>query len=86
MKGYVYILEDSLRRYYVGSTSDLPRRLRQHRSGHTQTTDRMLDWKVVLEQEYDSLETARGVERKIKGLKRKDYIRKMVEDGRIRIK
>ncbi|MDO8648939.1 MAG: GIY-YIG nuclease family protein, partial [Candidatus Peregrinibacteria bacterium] len=31
----VYILEGS--RYYVGSTSDLDRRLLEHREGHTHT-------------------------------------------------
>ncbi len=38
---------------------------------------------LVLKQNYSSLETARKIERKIKKLKRKDYIEKMVKEGYI---
>lgn len=78
MKGYVYILKDRDGRYYVGSTSHVPRRLAQHEHGHTQTTHRMNQPMLVLVQEYENLTKARKVERKIKKLKRKDYIEKMV--------
>lgn len=85
-KGFVYILEDENGSYYVGSTVDVERRLRQHRGGHTQTTAKMRGLRLVLSQEYDSLEKARKVELKIKRLKRKDYLAKMVSEGLIRIK
>jgi putative endonuclease len=85
MKGYVYILKDTVGKFYVGSTNDVDRRLNQHISGHTQTTNRMTAPNLVLVQEYDSLVIARKIERKIKGLKRKDYIEKMVKEGYIRI-
>ncbi len=42
--------------------------------------------KLVLSQQYDSLVMARKIERKIKFLKRKDYIEKMVKDGCIKMK
>ena len=83
MKGYVYILKDSKGKFYVGSTTDVKRRLDQHSSGHTQTTKRMDKPCLVLVQEYDSLIMARNIERKIKNLKRKDYIEKMVNEGYI---
>jgi len=41
--------------------------------------------KLVFSQEYPSIEIARKVERKIKKLKRKDYIEKMVAEGYIKI-
>lgn len=84
-KGYVYILKDKGGKFYVGSTDNLERRLKQHKSGHTQTTRNMDNFKIVLKQEYDSLDLARKVELKIKKLKRKDYVEKMVNDGYIRI-
>lgn len=86
MKSYVYILKDKRGRFYVGSTLDMERRLKQHFSRHTQTTRNMKEPELVLSQEYENLETARRVERKIKKLKRKDYIEKMVKDGHIKMK
>jgi len=45
----------------------------------------MKNLEIVLSQEYTTLTEARRVERKIKKLKRKDYLGKMVADGYIRI-
>ncbi|MDP3051977.1 MAG: GIY-YIG nuclease family protein [bacterium] len=85
MKGFVYILKDEKGKFYIGSTVDIRRRLKQHNSAHTKTTHRMQNPKLVLIQEYNSLEIARKIERGIKNLKRKDYIEKMINDGYIRI-
>ena len=85
MSAYVYILEDKDGRFYIGSTQDLERRLRQHKNVQTQTTRNMNDPVLVLSQEYVTLTEARFVERRLKRLKRKDYIRKMIGDGRIKM-
>ncbi len=85
MKGYIYILRDSRDKFYIGSTSDIKRRLRQHELGHTQTTRNTTMPKVVLIQEVDSLTRAREIEKKLKQMKRKDFIEKIVADGYIRI-
>ena len=85
MTAYVYILQDKNGRLYVGSTSTLEKRLEQHARGYTQTTRNMLNPKLVLSQEVPSLAIARKVERRIKKMKRKDYIEKMVSDGYIKI-
>ncbi len=86
MKAFVYILKDEKGKFYVGSTSDLIRRLKQHEKKHTQTTRNMDKPKMVFSQEYPSLDIARKIERKIKLLKRKDYIEKMIINGYIKIK
>lgn len=85
-KGFVYILKNKQGRFYIGSTDNLVRRLHQYEFGHTQTTRNMKEFKNVLAQEYPSLGIARKIERKIKKLKRKDYIEKMITDGYIRMK
>lgn len=85
-KGYVYILKSESGKFYVGSTDDPKRRLNQHFLGHTQTTRNMHNPKPVLIQDYDSLELARKVERKIKNMKRGDYIEKMIAEGYIKLK
>ena len=86
MKAYVYILQDESHRFYIGSCVNMEKRFRQHELGHTATTMRMKNPKLVLSQMYNSLQEARLVERKIKKLKRKDYIVKMVSEGYIKIK
>ena len=86
MTGYLYILKDVKSKFYIGSTSDIKRRMNQHLSGQTQTTRNMTSPELVFTQEYETLEQARKIERKIKKLKRKDYIEKMIADGFIKIK
>ncbi len=85
MSAFIYILEDNNGKFYIGSTDNLERRIHQHELGHTQTTRNMAQPKIVFYQEYGDLEKARGVERKLKMLKRKDYIRKIILDGYIKI-
>ncbi len=86
MKGYVYILKSSDQRFYIGSTNNLERRLRQHHSGHTHSTKRMSDLTLVFNQQYDSLPEAREIELKLKKLKRHDYIEKIIQDGFIKMR
>lgn len=70
----------------IGSTNNLARRLIQHVHGHTWTTQRRINPKLVLSQEYPTLLEARQVELRIKRLKRKDYVEKMIADGYIKLR
>jgi len=85
-KAYVYILKDKKEAFYIGSTSNIVNRLKQHtdRKDVDSTTYRMKDPQVVLVQEYPSIELARKIERKLKKLKRRDYIEK-IREGYIKI-
>jgi len=85
MKNFVYILRDDKGKFYIGSTNNLKRRLSAHLNGHTQTTSRMINPVIVLAQEYETLECARKIERRLKKLKRRDYIEKMVKEGYIKM-
>jgi predicted GIY-YIG superfamily endonuclease len=85
MPAHVYILKDDNGKYYVGSTNDFTRRIKQHDQKHTFTTRRMKNPKLVFSQEYPTLVAARNIEYRIKKLKRKDYIDKIVHDGFIKI-
>ncbi|MDO8536970.1 MAG: GIY-YIG nuclease family protein [bacterium] len=83
----VYILE-SLRdgRFYIGSTENLSQRLRHHRGGFTHSTKRFGEVKVVFTQSFPSLAEARKIEMRLKKLKRKDYLRKIIKDGEIKMR
>jgi putative endonuclease len=84
MEAQVYILQGSSGRYYVGSTTDVARRMSQHARGQTHTTKRIGDtFELVFTQKFDSIDQARKVERKIKSWKRKDFIQKIIKDGKI---
>jgi len=64
---WVYILRGDAGRHYIGSTTDLERRLREHRRGHTYSTRRIGDnLAVVAAVEMDSLDEARALEREMK--------------------
>ena len=59
MKYTVYVLKDARGMLYKGVTNNLSRRLKEHRSGKTITTRRMLDIGVVYEEVYNSFPEAR---------------------------
>jgi len=64
---WVYILRGSSGRYYIGSTSDLSRRLEQHRNGHTYSTRRLgMLLELAAAREVASLAEARKLERELK--------------------
>ncbi|MBI5469956.1 GIY-YIG nuclease family protein [Candidatus Kaiserbacteria bacterium] len=82
---WVYILKTKSGKFYIGSTENLDTRLKHHLRGATPSTKRLQAEALLLKQEYSTIEDARVVEKKIKKLKRHDYIEKMVKDGYIRL-
>ncbi len=83
----VYILQNHITgTYYIGSTTDLARRMKQHVSGQTPTTKKSHAISLVFSQEYNTLREAREIERRIKKWKRKDFIDKIVIDQEIHIR
>lgn len=83
---WVYILKTKADKYYIGSTSNLEERIKHHKRGFTPSTKSLGFDSLLLSQEYQTLKEARLVERKIKNLKRRDYIEKIIKDGYIKIK
>ncbi len=59
MKYTTYVLRDQNGKLYKGVTNNLMRRLKEHRSGHTITTSRMVGLEVVYIEEYSSFIEAR---------------------------
>jgi putative endonuclease len=59
---WVYILCSSSGRYYIGSTENLERRLREHKRGSNHTTHRLGELTLVAAKEMPSIAEARGLE------------------------
>ena len=84
---YLYILQSKKTgQYYVGSTTDIKRRLKQHFSKTHPTSKRLFPFKLVFQQECVDVDVARRIERRIKKLKRRDYIDKIIADGQIKMR
>lgn len=83
----VYILK-SLKngRYYVGSTNNLERRLKEHNQGTSRYTSFTKPFEIVFNQSFESIETARRVELKLKRYKSKKILDEIVEDGYIKLR
>ncbi len=78
---YVYILRSlKNKRYYIGSTNDLVRRLSEHNRGHTKSTRFSKPFKLVFNQEYQTLIKARQIELKLKRFKSRHIIDKIVTE------
>ena len=71
-KGYLYILECNHGKYYTGSTTNLEKRLDQHKSGKgANFTSKHLPVKLVYFEEFDRIDLAFYREKQVQGLSRK---------------
>ena len=60
---------DSSERFYIGHTSNLERRLKEHNSGKTSSTKGYFPWKVVYTEDYETKLEAYNREMEIKSYK-----------------
>jgi putative endonuclease len=82
--GYVYILRSQKNnRFYIGSTDNIDKRLKEHNLGKSKYTSESGPWKIVFQQEFGTLKLARQVEIKLKKLKNKNVLEKIINKGKI---
>ncbi len=80
---WMYILRNvKTNRYYIGSTNNWQRRLREHLSGKTRTTRILKTFELVYIEEFDNIVDARTREKKLKSYKSKKYIEWLIKKGR----
>ena len=75
----VYVLQDSQGKIYKGLTNNLTRRLREHNSGHTITTSRMKNLKVVYTESYDTFAEARTREKYFKSAAGRKFLKEKIK-------
>jgi len=63
---YVYLLQDDDRKIYIGYSSDLKRRIKEHNQGKVFTTHRMNKAKLIYYEAYNNEELAKIREKKLK--------------------
>lgn len=64
---YVYLIQSKIRNEtYIGSTNDLRKRIQEHNSGLSGSTNRYKPWRLVSYEAYQSEEDARTREHKLK--------------------
>jgi putative endonuclease len=64
---YIYIIRSQhLKRYYVGSTEDVQRRLQEHNAGKSKSTGAGSPWELIHTESFVTRSDAMQHERKIK--------------------
>ena len=82
---FVYILEArESKRYYVGQTSKLAERVKRHNNGRNLSTRYYRPWDLKWWKEYETLSEAIKVERKLKGIKKREGIERFVVNNTFR--
>ena len=75
---YVYVLEDANGRLYVGRSSNLKQRIKQHASGEVWTTRRMSEPKLIFYEAFRAKDDAIRRERYFKTTKGKSSLRQII--------
>lgn len=80
MSYIVYILQsESDGTYYIGYTSDLPRRLEEHNSGRTRYSSKKIPWRIVYTEEYKIKSDALKREKFLKKQKNRTFYQRLIE-------
>ena len=80
---YMYILySEKLNKYYIGSCTNMERRLYEHNIGHSKFTSLGTPWVVVYKEEFQLLVDAKKRELQIKNMKSRKYIEDLIAKGR----
>ncbi len=78
----VYVLKSaSTGKFYVGCTSDFPRRWAEHLRGQSPFTKSRGPWEVVYQEQYATLAEARKRERQIKSWKSHRSIQELIDNS-----
>ena len=77
---YVYLLQLNNDKIYAGSTSDLKRRMAEHKQGRVESTKHKLPAKLILYEAYLLKSDAQRRERYLKTTEGKRFLRQQIRD------
>ena len=80
---YVYIIENNIRKHYIGVTSDLVQRSRHHNSGANRSTKNKGPWIIIYTEEFKDKKTAWFREKQIKKYKGGEAFKKLIKYGEV---
>ncbi|MFH0749534.1 MAG: GIY-YIG nuclease family protein [Candidatus Gottesmanbacteria bacterium] len=76
----VYILQNNIsKRYYIGSTNDIKRRVEEHNRGQTMSTRRKGVWTIIYSEEVNTKLEAVRREKQIKSYKGGNGFKELIE-------
>ena len=75
----VYVLKDDDGKLYKGMTNNLPRRLKEHRSGKTKTTRAMRDLVLIYKEEFMNFVEARKRELYFKSAAGRRFLKTVIK-------
>jgi len=85
-KFFAYVLQNPFGKFYVGQTTDLKSRLRDH-NRHDETEGKFTrkngPWELVWSEEHPSRASAMAREKQIKAMKSARWIREHLLSGRV---
>ncbi len=77
MKYYVYVLRSiRFERNYVGFSSDVEKRLKEHNGGKTKSTKGYRPWRILFYEEFSTKKEALDREKYLKSGIGRDYIKR----------
>jgi putative endonuclease len=75
---FVYIIKNGLGQYYIGSTSNIDRRLYYHNTGKNRSTKGRGPWNLVFKEELVDKQAAAKREKQIKSFKGGNAFKKLL--------
>ncbi|MBL1214200.1 MAG: GIY-YIG nuclease family protein [Ignavibacteriae bacterium] len=81
MEYVVYILRSlDYKRYYIGHSKNINRRLSEHNSGSVKSTKAYLPWEIIYEEKFKTKSNAYRRELQIKSFKSGNAFHKLLKD------
>ena len=76
---YVYVLQNALGRYYIGSCENIETRLKRHNQNSVRSTKNKGPYKLVLKEEFSDKTAARRRENELKSCKGNIKFQKVIK-------
>ena len=84
--GFLYILQSELNsRYYIGSTTELTKRMHEHSKGYVKATRNIRPLKLRFFKKFDTIREARRIEYKLKKMKSKIILERIINEQELKL-